>query len=546
MGQLTPSIIATATVTLSIIVDIDSVTRYYCLTTSAPQAPTTNPPEERSATVTYRDDQFGNESIDTSTVDGYYGIHGSGITSLEELNQQTLRFMDFQLNFFDYHFPVEWMPVIDAYSEYFPWVVNGMTESELAETRELCGDTYVSSNMRGTFNEYETEKANTYDFAIWVLLSDNPVLGVTEGVYFTDYFFRAGDDAYDMGGVSLSFPGNWTTTEPTYTPGSTKTLYFTDCTIFTNGSFKYSEVSKSSSYEAAKDALNRVVEAETQIEQNKEQISLRATKTEVATAVQDIQVGGRNLIVQSDTVVGWVNSSGIVTADNGYRASGYIPVTPGETLMFQLWMPSSQRVWIDDTYFYDESKNYVGGYDGEYITTSHVVKKYTVPSNATYVRVSYSWGDSFKVKLEKGNKATDWTPAPEDMVDNDSFETYKTQAAADLTVTADAVKISVSKTITQETERLSQEIENGDKTLQTQLDEFRMNYDFTDDGQYIGKSDSNTKLHLSNDTMEILVGGSAVTTVNTEGFSADKLNVTALMIGDYALTITKSGRLRIT
>ena len=55
---------------------------------------------------------------------------------------------------------------------------------------------------------------------------------------------------------------NWQLTEPTYTSGSTNTLYFVDCTEFTNGTFKYSEVSKSSSYEAAKEAYNKAQNAQ--------------------------------------------------------------------------------------------------------------------------------------------------------------------------------------------------------------------------------------------------------------------------------------------
>lgn len=83
-------------------------------------------------------------------------------------------------------------------------------------------------------------------------------------------------------------PSNlWTKTEPSYTEGSTKTLYFTDLTVFTNNTFKYSEVSKSSSYEAAKAAYNkavaadkRVQAAETKITQNKNEIDLRAAAIE--------------------------------------------------------------------------------------------------------------------------------------------------------------------------------------------------------------------------------------------------------------------------
>lgn len=56
--------------------------------------------------------------------------------------------------------------------------------------------------------------------------------------------------------------GGWVATEPTYTSGSTNTLYTTDLTVFCDTSFNYSDVSKSSSYEAAKEAYNKAVNAQ--------------------------------------------------------------------------------------------------------------------------------------------------------------------------------------------------------------------------------------------------------------------------------------------
>lgn len=52
-------------------------------------------------------------------------------------------------------------------------------------------------------------------------------------------------------------PSGWSDTEPAYVSGSTNTLYFVDCNIYSDKSFSFSEVSKSSSYEAAKDAWNK-------------------------------------------------------------------------------------------------------------------------------------------------------------------------------------------------------------------------------------------------------------------------------------------------
>ena len=56
--------------------------------------------------------------------------------------------------------------------------------------------------------------------------------------------------------------GSWNDTEPTYTSGSTNSLYFCDLTVFSDGTWSYSSVSRSSSYEAAKEAYNRAIAAD--------------------------------------------------------------------------------------------------------------------------------------------------------------------------------------------------------------------------------------------------------------------------------------------
>lgn len=57
-------------------------------------------------------------------------------------------------------------------------------------------------------------------------------------------------------------PSGWDTAEPTYTDGSTNSLYAVQKTTFSDGTFEYSEVSLSSSYEAAKVAYNKAVAAQ--------------------------------------------------------------------------------------------------------------------------------------------------------------------------------------------------------------------------------------------------------------------------------------------
>lgn len=59
-----------------------------------------------------------------------------------------------------------------------------------------------------------------------------------------------------------SIPSGWTKTEPAYQNGATNRLYFVDQTMMTNGSIYYSQVSLSSSYEAAKEAWNKANNAQ--------------------------------------------------------------------------------------------------------------------------------------------------------------------------------------------------------------------------------------------------------------------------------------------
>lgn len=61
-------------------------------------------------------------------------------------------------------------------------------------------------------------------------------------------------------------PSAWKKTEPDYTndssdaSGDTDVLYFVICTVFTNGTYKYSEVSKSSTYEGIRRTESKIIQ----------------------------------------------------------------------------------------------------------------------------------------------------------------------------------------------------------------------------------------------------------------------------------------------
>lgn len=89
--------------------------------------------------------------------------------------------------------------------------------------------------------------------------------------------------------------GSWASTEPTYAEGSTNSLYFCDLTVFSDGTWSYSAVSLSSSYEAAKAAYNKAVAAANAARALNAVIRDTAEGVEVAKVEDGEYVGTRTL-----------------------------------------------------------------------------------------------------------------------------------------------------------------------------------------------------------------------------------------------------------
>lgn len=100
-------------------------------------------------------------------------------------------------------------------------------------------------------------------------------------------------------------PTGWTDTEPSYTSGSTNTLYTCELTVFTNETFLYTPVSKSSSYEAAKEACNKAVNAGNAANEAAKtatnHMAYQAGKGLVIGNMTDEQLG-KNVLIDSDSV----------------------------------------------------------------------------------------------------------------------------------------------------------------------------------------------------------------------------------------------------
>ena len=210
-----------------------------------------------------------------------------------------------------------------------------------------------------------------------------------------------------------STSSGWDDTEPSYTSGSTNTLYFVDCTVFTDDSFAYSKVSISSSYEAAKEAWNKANNAQN-------------TANDAKDKIDNLEVGGRNLLVNGTLVNGYPSASTgqMASTSSNFRTSDFIPLKTGETYTIS-WRKNGGiiRQWLG-VFYYKSDKTFISCEDLQR-TGDPVILTKVAPTECAYLRIYWQYLADGKVKVEKGNKATDWTPAPED-VDNAIDDAAKT------------------------------------------------------------------------------------------------------------------------
>lgn len=222
--------------------------------------------------------------------------------------------------------------------------------------------------------------------------------------------------------------GSWTTTMPTWTSG--KYLWTRNKIVYTNpSSTAYTTPVCDSSWEA----------------------------------VNDIEIGGRNLVLNSGTEVtnsnygisnywlspyssdkvGNTNHPILVEGDT-YTISVKAKIASGTniTKFCAYW---SGYVWFAEwTPVFDENHIY---------TRTFVARHHTADSSTFYDRLifyvfpgSATRGEStiYWVKIEKGTKATDWTPAPED-VENDISQIETRITSAEQKITDDAIVSTVRK-----------------------------------------------------------------------------------------------------
>ncbi len=170
-----------------------------------------------------------------------------------------------------------------------------------------------------------------------------------------------------------------------------------------------------SSHTTSINGLNITVSTQSSsITQLQNQIALKVESKEVTSivngAIDKIEVGGRNLIVRTGEMQNkLIGIDGAITPSAGCAVmSNYISVIPGEIITFT----KTESTVTDGGYWrwrwFDINQIYIS-------RKADISNKFqwVVPNGVYFIQASYPM-DAYP-KLEKGNKATDWTPAPEDV-----------------------------------------------------------------------------------------------------------------------------------
>lgn len=217
---------------------------------------------------------------------------------------------------------------------------------------------------------------------------------------------------------------------------------------------------------APEDVSEQIVsETKAQIQVAKGEITAEVTST-VDNKINNIQVGGRNLLKGTKDFNGWIEFGGTVILDESMLYQGLIPSKAvskwayrytsydfevGKTYTISAWVRTNIEnqilagcyTWtttvseLPSDYIIIPKANTWVKYVYTFTAKKSVTERVRIESpNATTTNPLWVCG----IKLEEGNKATDWSPAPEDT------EKSISDLSARITITEEGIKQTVTKT----------------------------------------------------------------------------------------------------
>lgn len=298
---------------------------------------------------------------------------------------------------------------------------------------------------------------------------------------------------------------NWSKTEPSYTSGSTSTLYFVDQTVLSNGALKYSEISKSSSYEAAKEAWNKANNA-----QKTANDAIADTYQEYYLSASQTALSGGSW---STTAPTWVNGkymwSRTVKVD-GAGNKTYTPSQNGVCIAGAKGDTGASGKGIKSTAIaYQLSASQTKAPTGTWLSSP---PKTDIATPYLWTRTVITYTDN-TTSTSYGVSST-WTPALEDLktrisdaetaISNNAKEIKLKASRDEVTAISDNLKV-LTKTSTEFKQTVEGWQLNWDKLISTDNAEVASHQDYItfDKGDIIlGESSNDLKLKITNDSIQ--------------------------------------------
>lgn len=278
----------------------------------------------------------------------------------------------------------------------------------------------------------------------------------------------------------------------------------------------------------------RITDAETAIDQNSEAIELSAKKTEeIGNKLDNLQIGGRNLLLDSKDGIACTESDFLDTTTPGAiittKAAGEGNAHSTITDKYSIPVVDLAKK-VGTSYAFSIDVKVTGSFTGLYFGidfrtatgTGNCYENWIRPESITpdqWIRFSqvdtikddqngvtdslfcFHWLDSSpnstieykNLKFEEGNKATDWSPSPEDVLDgldeikDDLKNNYynKTETDAAIKVSADNINLKVNE-VSETIQSTAKDLDNVKNDLDT---------------NYYNKTETNAQIDLSADTI---------------------------------------------
>ena len=343
---------------------------------------------------------------------------------------------------------------------------------------------------------------------------------------------------------------------------------------------------------------NKVTSNTTAIEQNANAIKLQAKSiTEANNKIDNLQIGGRNLLLSTQTFKPNFGLSGApetptkdvdgfyyVSLSNSFLNYIYqfIDLVLGQTytISFVAKCDSNVQLEIKDDSYNNAALAYatIDSKDWKLYSTTFVVGiKKDTPKVCFLTRQDSATIYIKKIKLELGNKNTDWTPAPEDVdeainterterqsaietkaneitskvsetyVSNSALNHYKEEVSTQFSQTKSDFTWSINRSVADAKNEMNGQISsvNGrlDGLKQT-ADNVNSYMSFDNDALTLGKSDSAFKTKITNQEWSIQKNGAKVTYINDQTmYITDGQFTQSLKVGSFGFVPRANGSL---